>query len=354
MDAKITKTRLGRMLSYDWLKIVFSAAALIVVWVLVFTMTATKIMPTQQFTVMNYVGNTSLNNEFYDHFDKVYNSDKFSYEVIELTTVDLAANESMAGSLLQARTAIEEGDVIFVADQDDYRSEEVEEIVDEATGEVTKKYTYANTYLESFIAGYYYQIYDASKYLDDMRAFLAQYYEDGDWKTPTVLNEEKIKDDFNARAQKDKRFKKASARAQGEKDEIERIRKYRDALVKFEWYLENDVVALTETVIEDFFSKEEDSALRGTFGINLCPADGMMVNGELAMSGLKNMTACYPIEMDEDGEPMYGEKTAENMNVCLFRFDGVGNGFQYENMLYIVDVIDTYSAHVCPEEVYAA
>ncbi len=45
MDAKITKKRLGAMLSYDWLKIVGVAAAIIVVWMLIFQMTATRIMP---------------------------------------------------------------------------------------------------------------------------------------------------------------------------------------------------------------------------------------------------------------------------------------------------------------------
>ena len=37
MDAKITKTRLAQMLSYDWLKIVGCALAVIFVWVLIFT-----------------------------------------------------------------------------------------------------------------------------------------------------------------------------------------------------------------------------------------------------------------------------------------------------------------------------
>ena len=60
MDAKITKLRLSRMLSYDWLKIIGAAAAVIIVWVLIFTMTATRITSAQTFTVHNYLGNISL------------------------------------------------------------------------------------------------------------------------------------------------------------------------------------------------------------------------------------------------------------------------------------------------------
>ena len=54
MDAKITKQRLGRLLSYDWIKIIALAVAAIVVWSLIFTMTATRITAAQQFSVFNY------------------------------------------------------------------------------------------------------------------------------------------------------------------------------------------------------------------------------------------------------------------------------------------------------------
>ena len=56
MDAKITKTRLEQMLSYDWIKIVAVALAAILAWSLVFTMSATRITTTQQFVIMNYPG----------------------------------------------------------------------------------------------------------------------------------------------------------------------------------------------------------------------------------------------------------------------------------------------------------
>ncbi|MBQ9714095.1 MAG: hypothetical protein IJV83_05450 [Clostridia bacterium] len=351
MDAKITKTRLSRMLSYDWLKILFSAAALIVVWVLIFTMTATPITPSQKFTVMNYVGNTAFDDDFFEHYKKALSNGVFSYEVIEGNSEDLTGDESMVGSLLQARTAIEEGDVIFVANQADHRSLEVQETVDETTGEVVENYVYTYTYLQAFVSGWYYKIYDVKKYLEEMDAFLAQYYEGGDWKTPAALNEEKVKEDFNARTKKDKRFKKSAARRQGEKDEVERIKKYRDALVKFHWYLQEGVVALEETTIENFFGEGED--FTGTFSINLCPTEGMMVGDDFAMGELKNMVGCKPI-VYEDGIPAYGDVTAENMNVCFFRFDGVADSFEYESLLYTVNVIDSYSKHGCPEEVYVA
>ena len=45
MDAKITKKRLNILLSYDWIKIILLAVAAILVWSLIFTMTATRVTP---------------------------------------------------------------------------------------------------------------------------------------------------------------------------------------------------------------------------------------------------------------------------------------------------------------------
>lgn len=357
MDAKITKTRLSRMLSYDWIKMVITAAVLIFVWMLVFTMTATALTPAQKFSVMNYVGNVSFSNgDFYKTYEAACKNGVFSYEVIETSSEDLSIEGSSASQILQARTAVEEGDVLFVADEYDSRDIMTRESKDE-NGNPQYEYQFGGTYLQSFLKGYFYQVYDVNEYLDGMRAFLAQYYEDGDYRSPGELNKQKIKDDFNARTKKDKRFKKSAARAQGEKDEIARIEKYREALVKFEWYLEEGVVALTETVIEEEYFND-GSDLKGTYSINLCPTldkGGIEVDGKPAMENLMNAVACKPFVYDENGKLVYGDATAHNMNVCLFKFNGVGNGFQYECMPYIVYLIETY-AHAdvrCPEHVYA-
>lgn len=351
MDAKITKLRLSRMLSYDWLKIVLSAAAMIVVWLLVFTITGTGVMPSQQFTVMNFVGNTTLSSgEFYDLQGNAFKDNIFSYEVIEGTTVDLAQDANSASTLLQARAAIEEGDVIFVANDYDYRSVVTNKIVDEGTGETTYSYEFGNTYLQNFLNGYFHYVFDVKEYLADMRAFVGQYYED--YQTGTGLNEQQIKDDFNARTKKDKRFKKSAARAQGQKDEVVRIQKYRDALVKFEWYLDQGVVALTETTLVF----DEDVEYTRTFSINMCPSEdkgGMTVDGKPAMSKLLNAISYKPVFVNEENELEYGEATAENMNVCLFDFGGVADTYEYESLLFVVYTIERYSAELCPEYIYA-
>jgi hypothetical protein len=119
MDAKITKYRLSRMLSYDWLKIVAIAVAVIFAWVLIFTMTATRITTTQSFVVYNYMGNMPVSNtKFYTAYDKAFNSGVFSYEVLEVECYDLPANAEYAYTVLDSHLAADEGDVVLVADID--------------------------------------------------------------------------------------------------------------------------------------------------------------------------------------------------------------------------------------------
>ena len=82
MDAKITKIRISRMLSYDWLKIVIASVVAIIVWTLVFTMSATRITPAQQCTVFNYVGNTSFSlTNFNALYNKAFEQKVFSYAI---------------------------------------------------------------------------------------------------------------------------------------------------------------------------------------------------------------------------------------------------------------------------------
>ncbi|MBQ7369103.1 MAG: hypothetical protein IJW60_05300 [Clostridia bacterium] len=203
MDAKITKTRLARMLSYDWLKIVGLALALILIWNLLFTMTATRVRPSQQFTVFNHYGNATLTDPFYDDINACIQDGTFSYEVIESTTNDLTTAKEYAHTLADARLQTDEADVMFIPKLPDPSS------AYEENGE-TK---YASDYLQSFLYGYRFYIEDLDPekengYLYDLKAYLNGYYTDG-YENAESLDEDKIANDFRARAKKngDKRFK---------------------------------------------------------------------------------------------------------------------------------------------------
>ncbi len=325
MDAKMTKLRLGRMLSYDWLKMIGLALAAIFVWYFVFSVSATRITPAQQFTIVNYFGNTATaNTELGEKLEEAFNKDVFSYEVIETSIVDIPAGGNQGYALLETRFATSEGDLIFVPDIDDPDS------AYEVNGE-----TLYQTYLQKLVRGYGYALYnldpnDEKGYFKQMEAFLNRYY-DGGWENGNV-NKKRVENDFRARItkNKDKRFKKEHEITKGIQSEIERIEKYRVGLKEFYGYKDEGLVAFPETKA---YSREDGSLIgEGVFYINLCPDVSKM--GEL-----KNFAA-YAVE-NEDGSVKY---TAENMCVAFMTFKDLEESFQYEDLLFVNYLIRQYKS----------
>ncbi len=320
MDAKITKKRLSHMLSYDWLKIVGACAAAIVVWMLVFTMTATRITPAQQFTVMNYTGNTSLGTKFQDSYERAFKNGVFSYEVLEINNTDLTVSEEYVSTILEARLSVNEGDIIFVADAPDLDSSYEED------GE-TKYYTY----FEEFVGAWYYKLArldGENGYFANMEAYLNTYY-NGDYRSGE-LNKELVESAFRARVKenKDKRYKNETQLQVGLNGEYERFEKYRTALINFYEYLNKGYVSFTSVTLKNANGEE----VVFDYGINLCPTE--------SMSGLKELVAYVEKIQDENGVTKTNT-TAKNMNVCLFDLE-VEPGFEYEGLLYVNYLIESY------------
>ncbi len=315
MDAKITKQRLSRLLSYDWLKILACCLAGIFFWSLIFTMTATRITASQQFTVINYTYNGGLSNAFYSHARKAFDDGVFSYEVLENNQIDLASSgEENANTLLSARLGTGEGDVIFVPHVDDPATK-IEPTV--AGGEVT--YQYKHT--ETFLNGWYMHVANVDEYLQNLETFLAQYY-DGE-----VLNERKVIEDFDARCKKnkDKRFRKQADKEKGRTDEIARIKKYRSALTEFQGYIDTGLIELVPLEVTWL---DGTVIYSGNYAVNLCP-------NKDTMSKLQDLV--YYNITTEDGV----KKSAENMCVMFFDLEDVEDTFEYESLLYINSVIQT-------------
>jgi len=319
MDAKITKKRLTHLLSYDWIKIVGFAVAAIIVWSLIFTMTATRMRPSQQFTVFNHQANTTFTDKFTNEYYKTLNKGVYSYEVIELNTNDLAANAEYAHTLFEARLSTDEGDIMFIPNVPDESSKKVE------NGQTIYKYNQ----LQTFMRGYARFVYDVDAYLNGLEGYLNGFYDNG-YETGT-LNKEKVETAFRtrARANKDKRFKKEAEIKKGIEQDIVRIQKYRDALVRFYELIDGGYIEYTQVSL----TKEEYGIdLSGNYALNICP------NEEKA-EGIKERV-CYATKtVDENGKEST-LLTAENMNVMFFKTSGVENGFQYEALLYLVNFVD--------------
>lgn len=324
MDAKITKLRLSRMLSYDWIKIVGTAVAVIFAWVLIFTMTATRILPSQEFVVGNYIGNLSLRSEFDSSYNKVMSNKVLSGEVLTLRTEDLTISSDYAYQVLQARVATGELDVMFISQQGDPTSGTISDSTEENVAA-----QYKRTYLENFVNNYIYALHDVEKLLDDMQTFVNRYYDE-----EGKMNEQKVEEDFRARAlrMKDKRYKKEAQILEGIKIEKDRIEKYRTALLSLREYIEKGYVTLTHTEIKD---DEGKTLLSGKYSFNICPTTVADEGVKAKLDKLSNMVGYEKTYLDEEGN----EKTmisSDNMNVCLFDIDETGEEvYEYEGIVYV-------------------
>lgn len=335
MDAKITKKRLSSMLTYDWLKIVGVALAVILFWTLILTMTATRLTPAQEFIVYNYACNNNFGDGFYRHYDNMKKNGEFSYEVIKNDQFDLSTNPEYVHTMLQGHTAVDMGDVMFIPGVNDASSKFTNAANEE------DYLTYAETFLRGY-GQYVYRLDNVSEnprqegFFQKMESYLNGYY-DGGYENGT-LNEEKVKTDFAARIQKnkDKRFKTAEQIAQGKIDDVARIQKYRDALVSFNSYLERGIVQF-EALSTDTNNPQDIYILSGNYAINLCPSNKSGEEYFAKYAERLSTFVSYKVKATEEGGDDYD--TAENMCAMFFYYANVEEGFQYESLVYLNSVI---------------
>lgn len=326
MDARITKKRIGQMLSYDWIKILACIVAGIFLWSLIFTTAASRLNPAQTFTVYAYCG-TSPTSKFSSRVTSKSGTGLakgFSYDVIETNVLDLASAGENAYTLLEARTSVQEGNVAFVSKAEKtgakYKDEEGSE--------------YTPTYLQDLLM----RLYSGVSVLEESdgtgkeaffaktEAYLSRYYEniaDGD-----TLRAETVESDFRARvkSQKDKRYKKEAQIEQGVKDETARIESYRDNYLAVKGYLEEGIIALEQTTVYLTYGNNQTKGYTGYFSINLCP-------DEQQMPGLKGLISYQ----DSDGN-----YTAKDMQLVLL--DLIGEKYEYgiyESYAFIRRIVET-------------
>ena len=336
MDAKITKNRLGHMLSYDWLKIIGMIAGAIIIWVLVFTMTATKMLPSQQFTVINYTG-VYTTDKFSSRFNATLKpaSRVFSYEVIELSTVDIqTAGKELATTMMETRLTTDEGDVIFTADVENPSAS----YTPEGAQEGEKAYY---TYLESFLRYYYYYVDpvrtdDKKGLLDRMETYLDKYYADG-YENAESLDESLVERDFRARAKGDKRYKTAAEKAEGVKNEIARIKSYRDGLEKFLSYEQAGYIRVEQRTLKMQISETETKDYTGFYSINVCPDESLMGSLKEDVYYRQQQT------VTEDGdEKTVTVSTAANMHLSFLKTPEMQDIFRFESVLYVNYLVELH------------
>ena len=122
MDARITKQRLGNLISYDWLKMLVTIVVFVLVLVLLFTMTATRPKNTQEYSIYAYTDLTATSS-FTNLGDTLEERDVLSYDILAINSESFAGN-NYASATYSARRAAGQGTVMFITDNPVYETDD--------------------------------------------------------------------------------------------------------------------------------------------------------------------------------------------------------------------------------------
>lgn len=203
LDAKITKQRLGNLLSYDWLKILLVIAAAITALTVFFTMVRTRPTEEQTFTVFGYCVREGA------HHEDEPDADRFSYEILATASETFDAKTSY---LFSVRRSTGQGTVMFISDitQPDEEGNVVQQsdlmaLTDGVSGGIAL---------------------DTKEYMTECRAYLTRFF--GEELKEENLNAELVRETFLSRNGKDKRFRTNAKKEAGILQEEERLKKLRN------------------------------------------------------------------------------------------------------------------------------
>lgn len=336
MDVKITKGRLVNLISYDFLKIILSILAGIMVWVLLFTTCATRATVGEQFGLILYQGVYSGANDGKDFLTELKKKENggLSYDVLGYTTMSVtAAGNYSAAYMLSLKGATKEGDVIVFAggnktvvkDKDgnplkDDNGEIVAKISDDAQAIVNNGYLYSvNDFLSS-----------AHDYLNSNGLV-----RDGEVDEAAVRNyflTVRMKSASNYR----KTFRTEAQREEGVKKEIERITNLYANLQIVEKAI-NNAKAQGEDFLwyADRIIGEETYKSNVPYGIDL-----NKLNVKKSETEKKSITELWYAAREVDGKI---ETTSEGLVLGVFDYRNDQADLQYEALAAMREVIEKYS-----------
>lgn len=256
MDNRITKSRLSNYFSYEWILIILVSLLSLLVWELIYTVSAVRLTVGQQFKYY-YDQNISYGADgaLFDLFKYGEADGTFSYDILSLTSESL--NDDF--NVLSVRLSIQEGDVII---SDTVMTEPDEDATAEEIANF-KPTCRANTLADgidgSSICSMEKLLADAKNYL---KGFLKSEDEllrngvvtDGDEMLDyDNLDGEKIKQHFLERMAGDNRFRTDEQKTAGVELEKGRIKKLCDETQFFQDLIEYDEKISAENPEDSLF-----------------------------------------------------------------------------------------------------
>ncbi len=221
MDAKITKSRLGNFLSYEWIKAVLVAALFAVLVVVIMISCGVRVQPGQRFSVMTYMDVWAGNDvqAFGENDTKAI----FSHGILTGGAEALDTNNGY--DVFPSRRAVGEGDVMFITHG--YEDSSLQTLIDENRSDSM----------------------DPQLYLSKTEEYLKGFF--GGDLTGGVLDTDRATQAFYARAEGDNRFRTDAQKAAGVLQEIARMNKLRDDYLFVKNCFADGTYSFTEITKED-------------------------------------------------------------------------------------------------------
>ena len=328
MDIKIIGSRVKNLLSYDWVKIVFSIVAGIGVWSLLFTTLGTRITLGQEFHFYTYENvSTAGSDKNIEILNKVKNKGYFSYDVLQLSPNSvIGGGQYSASYMLSLKMSTHEGDVIIISD-------------DRADTDNTKKGVEITSMINSC------NMFEIPTLLSKARDYCVSngfVIEEGEsWK----LDEGVIKSHFldtrlKSAGNYKKTYRTAQQKEEGAKNEVTRIKTLYENYLYVSRAIEkaklagNDFLWYGTLYSYDINGNAiEDSAEVKPLGIDL-----YKLNQPFIESGVPSIEETWFTYAN-------GKPTSEGLVACVFNFSSYQADLQYETLGFLRYLIETYSRY---------
>lgn len=316
MDNKLTKRRLSDFLAYEWIVTIIVAVAAIIVWELVYTVSAARLSCGQQFKY--YLDEDLYSFDSYSVYDLLEvspneNGKTFSYDILSVETENLISSYNV----LSVRLSIQEGDAIFTS---------AEEREDERVR--------AKTIIDQN------PVYDFEELYSGAKEYLAQFTVGGG----NVFNENDydeavICEYFDKRMKGDNRYRTEAEKAEGRQNEIGRIKKLAKDVKDFGTvlaagaetelfyrYTKYEQAAGGDAEDKDYgavYAKELEKGAK-IYGVNMAALTG----------GRKNVSEYLKIQ---------GKENADKIVLVLFDFSSYQYDLQFESISFVNTLVREFS-----------
>lgn len=330
MDSRVTKSRLARVISYDWLKIIIMIAAIAFVWALAFTIGAPRITAGQKFDFFVYDCDFSKAKSESDIIDDAKKEGVFSYDVLDFGYREFT--EEYFGTIMSAITSVSEGDVLIISD---------------FASDIESNSSKLRSFIDSYgnCVGDYASLCDRAINQYCLMNNLVTAGENGTYS----LNESAIEAYFKNRMKNDPRFRTQEKIDEGVKNEIARIKsvwnnalilkniisEHPEAFVTYRRFGQSLAGAQSDSEkqsYQDYYDSCEDKL----YGVNL----GKLTGGDKKIEEVFCKTT---YKTDENGNQDVDTIGADGIVMCIFDYGEEQLDLQYETLSFVNYIFKTYS-----------